>query len=69
MAEKKKKRRNRLRVEIILLVWAVVLLLTFVAYMASTSLEDVLERERGEGVIITHSTSEKTDADNSTEKE
>ena len=58
MAEKKKKRRNRLRVEIILLVWAAVLALTFLAYMASTSLEDVLENERGEGVIITHSSSD-----------
>ena len=58
---KRKKRRGRLRIELILLVWAVVILLTFLAYMASTSLEDVLERERGEGVIITHSTSDKAD--------
>ena len=61
--KKKKKRRGRLRIEVILLVWAGVLLLTFLAYMASTSLEDVLEEERGEGVIITHSTIENSEAD------
>lgn len=62
MAEKKKKRRRGLRVDIIALVSVLILLVTFFAYMLNTTLEDVLERERGSGVIITHTDNSPTAA-------
>lgn len=54
MSEKKKKRRRGLRIDIIALVSILILLITFFAYMLNTTLEDVLEKERGSSVIITH---------------
>ncbi len=54
---KKKKRSGRLRVDIIVVVSIIVLLVTFFSYMLNTSLEDVLADQRGEGVIITHTSS------------
>lgn len=50
----KKRRKNALRVDIIALVSIMILLITFFSYMLNTSLEDVLDAQRGEGVIITH---------------
>lgn len=54
---KKNKKSGRLRVDIIVIVALMVLLITFFSYMLNTSLEDVLADERGEGVIITHTSS------------
>lgn len=54
---KKKKRSGRLRVDIIIIVSVMILLITFFSYMLNTSLEDVLADQRGEGVIITHTSS------------
>lgn len=54
----KKKRKGGLRVDIIAIFSLTVLLITFFAYMLNTSLEDVLEKERGENVIITHTESD-----------
>lgn len=52
-----KKRKDRLRIDIILIVSVMILLATFFAYMLDTTLEEVLEDERGSGVIITHTES------------
>ena len=54
---KKKKRSGRLRVDIIIIVSVMILLITFFSYMLNTSLEDVLAEQRGEGVVITHTSS------------
>lgn len=53
----KKKRKGRLRTDIIVIVSLMVMLITFFSYMLNTSLEDVLADQRGEGVIITHTSS------------
>ncbi|MCD8095677.1 MAG: hypothetical protein LUE12_06060 [Ruminococcus sp.] len=55
---KKKKRKGALRVDIIGIVSLLILLITFFSYMLNTTLEDVLDKQRGEGVIITHTESE-----------
>ena len=52
-----KKRKDRLRIDIVLIVSVLILLVTFFAYMLDTPLEEVLEEERGSGVIITHTES------------
>ncbi len=52
------KNRHRIRLWIVLLIAAAAMLVTFCVYMSETTLEDVLEKERGEGVIITHTDSE-----------
>lgn len=54
----KKKRRERMRLDIAIGLGLLVMVVTFLAYMLDTSLEDVLERERGEGAIITHTVSQ-----------
>ncbi|MCD7741253.1 MAG: hypothetical protein LUI06_03510 [Ruminococcus sp.] len=54
-----KKRKGGLRWDIVAIVSVMILLISFFAYMLNTSLEDVLDEERGSGVIITH-----TDSDN-----
>lgn len=54
---KKTKRSGRLRLDIIVIVSIVILLVTFFSYMLNTSLEDVLADQRGEGTIITHTSS------------
>jgi hypothetical protein len=54
----KKKRKGGLRVDIIVIVSLLILIVTFFAYMLNTSLEDVLDSQRGENVIITHTESE-----------
>ncbi|CDA72299.1 putative uncharacterized protein [Ruminococcus sp. CAG:579] len=53
-----KKRKGGFRIDIILIFSVMVLLITFFAYMLNTSLEDVLTKQRGEGVVITHTESE-----------
>jgi hypothetical protein len=58
VAMPKKKRRGGLRVDIIAVVSVMILLITFFSYMLNTSLEDVLEEERGENSIITHTESD-----------
>ena len=58
MPEKKKSRRPRFRLGLALFISAVAVVITFFAYMLNTTLEEVLVKERGEGVIITHTESE-----------
>lgn len=53
-----KKHKGGLRVDIIAVFSVMVLLITFFAYMLNTSLEDVLEEERGKNAITTHTDSE-----------
>ena len=58
MPEQKKSRRPRFRLGLALFISAVAVVITFFAYMLNTTLEEVLVKERGEGVIITHTESE-----------
>ena len=55
---KGRKNKHRMRLWIVLLTAAAAMLVTFCVYMSETTLEDVLEKERGEGVVITHTDSE-----------
>ena len=59
MPEKKNK-RPRFRLGAALVISLIAIIVTFFAYMLNTTLEDVLARERGEGVIITHTESEQS---------
>ena len=54
----KKSRRPRFRIGLALVISLFAVLITFLAYMLSTTLDEVLIKERGEGVIITHMESE-----------
>lgn len=67
MEQRKKKRRRGLRIDIIIIFSLIIMFITFFAYMLSTSLEDVLEKERGENVIITHSQGEKNHSQSETD--
>lgn len=58
MQEKKRSRRPRFRLGLALFLSLAAVLITFFAYMLNTTLDEVLVRERGEGVIITHTESE-----------
>lgn len=49
----KKKRKNRYRLDKVIIISIFVLLISFCAYMLNTPLEKVLEEEYG-GKIITH---------------
>ncbi len=53
----KKSRRPRFRIGLALVISFIAILVTFLAYMLNTTLEEVLISERGEGVIITHTES------------
>lgn len=53
MREKKEKRADRFRLDIVLIIWFFALLISFSAYMINTSLESVLEEEYG-GPVVTH---------------
>ena len=51
-------KKHRMRLWMVLLIACGIMLVTFCVYMSETTLEDVLTKERGEGVIITHTESE-----------
>ncbi|MCR5121238.1 MAG: hypothetical protein K6B74_02330 [Ruminococcus sp.] len=56
---RKKNKRPKYRLGSALIISLIAVIVTFFAYMLNTTLEDVLARERGEGVIITHTESER----------
>lgn len=58
-APEKKTRRPRFRIGLAIVISLFAVLITFLAYMLNTTLDEVLVRERGEGVIITHTESER----------
>lgn len=58
MADGRKKKKNGVKLKIVLVFSLMVMLITFFSYMLSTTLEEVLADQRGEGVIITHTESE-----------
>ena len=51
-------KKHRMRLWIVLLIACGIMLITFCVYMSETTLEDVLAKERGDGVIITHTESD-----------
>ncbi len=52
------KKKSGGKLKLVAVFSVMVLLITFFSYMLSTTLEEVLADERGEGVIITHTESE-----------
>lgn len=58
MADGRKKKKNGVKLKIVLVFSLMVMLITFFSYMLSTTLGEVLADQRGEGVIITHTESE-----------
>lgn len=53
---KEKKKKQRFRLDIALVIGLLIMLISFGSYMVNTSLEDVLEKEYG-APVVTHTDS------------